>query len=162
MEFGLTYGVYGLGAAFGSPWMGNEGTSVSWTDFSHLIKENIQFVIISDFWLRREKLLLNPGESIFCRNISWGFKGYLGQLKGGLKNFFHFWKLWFWGPRSKINEFQISHGRGQFWAVWCDGVNSWVICSSHTKFCSGRSPFIVSRPFWPFFEGHIKVQLVKL
>ena len=62
MEFGLTYGVYGLGAAFGPPWMGNEGTSGFETDFSHFIKENVQFVNISDFWLHREKLLLNPGE----------------------------------------------------------------------------------------------------
>ena len=49
MEFGLTYGVYGLVAAFGPPLMGNEGTSGSGTDFSHFIKENVQFVNISDF-----------------------------------------------------------------------------------------------------------------
>ena len=68
--------------------MGNEATSGSGTDFSHFIKENVQFVNISDFL--REKLLLNPGESLFCRNISWGLKGHMGQLKEGLRNFFHF------------------------------------------------------------------------
>ena len=49
MEFGLTYDVYGLGAAFGPLLMGSEGTSGSGTDFSHFIRENIKFVNISDF-----------------------------------------------------------------------------------------------------------------
>ena len=162
MDFWPTYGVYGLGGLFGSPPMGNEGSSGSGAEISPCIKENVHFWDISVFWLCRGKLLSFLGESIFLSHISWGFQNHLGRLKEGLRIFLFYWKLWFWDPRSKINEFQISHGRGQFWAVWCNGVNFWVICSSHTKFCSGRSPFIVSRPFWPFFEGHIKQRLLKL
>ena len=83
--------------------------------------ENFQSDNISDFWFCREKLLWNQGESIVYRNISSGIKVYISQMKGGLTIFFHYLKLWFWVPRSKIAEFQISHEQRQFWADWCRG-----------------------------------------
>ena len=73
VEFGPTYGFYGLGGTFRCPLMGNEGSSGSGAEIRPHIKENVYFCDISVFCPSREKLLLCLGELIFLGNISWGF-----------------------------------------------------------------------------------------